>query len=144
MLATAHGFERFGGLTPCLLCLKAREIYWLALGVSVLGLTSGLIYPVAQRLLAALLPLVFAGGCAIALFHVGAEQHWWSGPAACGSGGVVNVLVLDLNTALSTRPHAPRCDDIQWSLFGISMAGWNGMVSLALMAISFKVVLDEQ
>ena len=73
--------------------------------------------------------LLFNSG--IATYHVGVEQHWWIGPEGCtGPGGTPQTLDA-LRAQIAATP-VIRCDDIAFSLFGISMAGYNVLFSLAL------------
>jgi len=134
MLATAHAFERFGGYAPCLLCLKQREVYWVAGAVALVGI--GLLrLPKAQSLrpwLALLIAAIFLFGAGLAAYHAGVEWKWWAGPGACsGGGGSVSSLNMAglLDGTLKVRP--PACDTAAWRLLGLSMAGWNALASLA-------------
>ena len=134
MLATAHAFERFGGYAPCLLCLKQREVYWVAGAVALVGI--GLLRtPKAQSLrpwLALLIAAIFLFGAGLAAYHAGVEWKWWPGPGAClGVGGTVSSLNMAglLDGTLKVRP--PACDTAAWRLLGLSMAGWNALASLA-------------
>jgi disulfide bond formation protein DsbB len=134
MLATAHAFERFGGYAPCLLCLKQREVYWVAGAVALVGI--GLLrLPKAQSLrpwLALLIAAIFLFGAGLAAYHAGVEWKWWAGPDACsGVGGSVSSLNMAglLDGTLKVRP--PACDAAAWRLLGLSMAGWNALASLA-------------
>jgi disulfide bond formation protein DsbB len=138
MLAIAHAFETFGGLAPCTLCLKAREVYWVAL-------TVGLAVFVAQRFIAddrvrrigsLLLAGIFLVGVGVAVYHAGAEWKFWPGPQSCAAGGAgVNLDSLDaILKGAKIKP--PACDEAAWVFLGLSMAGWNGLVSLALTALS--------
>ena len=71
-----------------------------------------------------------AGACsppmasgAIGVFHAGVELGWWEGLTRCTAGGAMSLDEL-MNVPLV------RCDQVQWSLMGISMAGWNAIISL--------------
>lgn len=138
MLATAWGFQLIGGLQPCTLCLYQRWPHWIVLGLSVLAIL------VARRLglrglaiFALLCALVFLTGAGIAGFHAGVEYHWWEGLAACGGGGLndPSMSIDELRERLFATS-VVRCDDVAWSLFGISMAGWNFIASLVFAAAS--------
>jgi disulfide bond formation protein DsbB len=75
----------------------------------------------------------------IAGFHVGVEQHWWEGLEACGAGGVdAGANFDDLKAAILAAPLV-RCDEVPWSLFGISLAGYNFLASAALGLFAFAV-----
>ncbi len=134
MLATAHGFERFGGLFPCPLCLRQREIYWGAIALAFVGLLALRFAPRPQlgRTLNVFLGLVFLTGALIALYHVAVEQGWLL--AQCEGFGTSGDLTLGTD---STPMAAPRCDAPSWRLFGITMAGYNALVSLGLAGLSF-------
>jgi disulfide bond formation protein DsbB len=144
MLASAHGFEHIGGMEPCQLCLRQREAYWAVILVA--SILLALQYSnKAQKFLRigiVILGLVFLGGAMIAGFHVGVELKFWEGPASC-SGTMADLSGLggNLLESLSQPAKAPGCGEVPWSMLGISMAGWNGLISLALAIMSFIVFL---
>ncbi|MGZ0247419.1 MAG: disulfide bond formation protein B, partial [Alphaproteobacteria bacterium] len=78
--------------------------------------------------------LTFAVGAGIALYHTGVEQHWIAGPNSCTGLGSLNqaTTIEDLRQQLLDAP-VVRCDEIPWSLIGVSIAGWNAVASIALM-----------
>jgi disulfide bond formation protein DsbB len=134
MLAIAHAFETFGGLAPCILCLQQRTVYWVAIGVSAVGLVLHWLPTKTRfdRVFCAILAVVFLVGMGIAIRHAGAEWKWWPGPAACAANRVT-VTAADLNAALSgARLKMPSCEEAAWRFLGLSMAGWNAIVSLKL------------
>lgn len=147
MLATAHAFQTFGGYQPCTLCLRQREIYWVAgaLGLAFMVLVR---LPGGPRLRALsdwILGLVFLAGFAVAVYHAGAEWKFWPGPSTCssaGAGGVSAQAMQDLLNGARIRP--PACDQIVWSFAGLSMAGWNAVASLILVAFSAAAALRER
>ena len=137
MLAIAHAFQTFGGLAPCHLCLKQREVYWVALGVSAIAVAAGFtrVGAPAPRIASLILAVVFAYGTYLAAFHAGAEWKWWPAPATCSSTGAVSAA--DLKALLSGAARkAPACDQAPWRLLGLSMAGWNCLVSISLVGLS--------
>lgn len=134
MLATAHGFETFGGLAPCTLCLRQREVYWVALTLAGSGVIVSHVPRLERftRLFGVLLGLVFLAGMAIAVYHAGAEWKWWPGPTTCASTGA-HVSAAALASLLhGAKVTAPHCDVAAWRLLGLSMAGWNVLISLKL------------
>lgn len=139
MLAIAHGFERIGGLPPCYLCLRQREVYWVALTVALIGMIVVRLGPGARlkRLFNAALGLIFLVGAGIAAWHAGAEWGWWPGPSVCAGGGAVSAA--DVMAALNgdERIAPPSCDKALWVFLGLSMAGWNVLISLKLAVLSF-------
>lgn len=135
MLATAHAFERLGGYAPCLLCLKQREVYWVA-GALSLATVLVLRTPVGRQArpwLALALGGVFLFGAGLAAYHAGVEWKWWPGPESC-AGSVGSVSDLDLSGLLdgTLKVAPPACEEAAWRLLGLSMAGWNVLVSLTL------------
>ncbi len=142
MLAIAHAFQTFGGLEPCALCLRQREVYWTAMGVAAAALVLGRFRE--GRPLAAwgagLLAAVFLLGAGVAAYHAGVEWKWWPGPTTCTGGSTANAA--DLMAALGGKQvRAPSCDRAAWVFAGLSMAGWNAIASLILAAGSVVAAL---
>lgn len=138
MLAIAHGFETFGHLPPCHLCLQQRVVYWVAMGVAALGVLAMVARVPADspRLDSLVLAMVFAAGVYLAGFHAGAEWKWWPAPASCASGGA-GVSLADMQALLGGHAHkTPPCDQPAWVFLGLSMAGWNFLASVGLTLIS--------
>jgi disulfide bond formation protein DsbB len=145
MLGSAHAFETFGKLAPCLLCLKQREVYWVTGAVALVAVVLSRT-PWAARVrkpLLVLLGIGFLYGAGLATYHAGAEWKWWPGPEACGGGGVAAAddLVAMLKGA---KIAAPACDKAVWVFLGLSMAGWNALISLGLGVVSFAAALRKK
>lgn len=133
-LGTALASQYWGGLAPCELCLWQRWAYAAAIGALLPGLfVTG--RPGAQAAILAMGGVAFLAGAGIAMFHVGVEQKWWTGLTGCTNPASGATSVEDLLRQLEAAPIA-RCDEIAWSLFGISMAGFNVLASLALAAFA--------
>ncbi|MBK8210571.1 MAG: disulfide bond formation protein B [Rhodospirillales bacterium] len=130
-LASAFAGQYVFGLEPCVLCLWQRVPFAAAAAIAALGLVGWgrrrAVLPIA------LAALVFAIGAAIAFFHVGVQQHWWSSVAGCGGVPVTGMSVEDLSPSALANPPKP-CDVVDWRLLGLSLAGWNTVVSTALTA----------
>jgi disulfide bond formation protein DsbB len=126
VLLVALGFQYLGGLAPCPLCIWQRWPHGIA---ALLGLVI-LAWP--NRGLAMLGMLVMLAGAAIAIYHTGIEADWWSGPVTCSAATGVSDLSTDALTDQLLATPVVRCDEVAWSLWGISMAGWNAIVSLIL------------
>jgi disulfide bond formation protein DsbB len=129
VLGAALLSQYWGGLAPCELCLLERWPWWVAIAIAAIAWLIGdrLALPVPAIVLA----IVFLVGAGIAFYHVGVEQHWFAGPAACtaSDGGATSVDALRAQL-LGKQP--VMCDQAQWSLFGISLAGWNLLASMAM------------
>ena len=132
LLAGAFFFEYVVGLQPCELCLAQRWPYYIAIALALLALLAG---RQAAPWFAGLCLLLFAAGAGLAAYHIGVEQHWIAGPTACtDSGASAARTPEELMKLLSKTP--VRCDEVQWSLAGISLAGWNLLASLALLGFT--------
>ena len=128
LLLGALGFQYLGGLAPCKMCIWQRWPHGIAIALGLVALWAP------SRLLALLGGAVVLVGSGIGLYHVGVEQKWWQGPTTCTSGSISDIAPEDLLNQILAAP-VVRCDEIAWDLMGISMAGWNALVSLALVAI---------
>jgi disulfide bond formation protein DsbB len=129
VLGSAYTFQYWGELPPCILCWWQRYAHMGVLAFAVLALL-----PVGSGLRAVLLlgaAVTALAGAGIAGFHVGVEQHWWQGTAECGSTFGPATSIEEMRQRLLAQP-VVRCDEVAWSLFGISMAGYNVLISLAL------------
>ena len=142
-LAAALGSQYLGGLAPCKLCLWQRVPYGL---VIVIGVGALLWFTGARerRALTWAAALAFAAGAGIALYHSGVEQHWIAGPTSCSGDASLNAAqtVEELRAQLLGTPIV-RCDEIPWSLFGLSIAAWNALASLALAAFCGVTALRQ-
>jgi disulfide bond formation protein DsbB len=125
----AYAFQYLGGLAPCVLCWWQRYAHFAVIGFAVLALLP--VGATARSLLLLGAAAAALTGAGIAVFHVGVEQHWWQGTAECGStiGGATSLD--EMRKMLLAQP-VVRCDEVAWSLFGISMAGYNALISLGL------------
>ena len=137
MLGAAHAFETFGHYAPCHLCLLQRDVYWTALSVGVVGFILGYVRLTwARRAADVLLALIFLGGLGLAAYHAGVEWKWWPGPASC-TGGARAVSAGQLAAFMSgVQKNIVQCDQAAWRMAGISMAGYNAIISLGLVVLS--------
>lgn len=121
LLGGAYGFQILAGLFPCEMCWWQRYAHMAAIGLAVLAF----VLP-GKRLLVALSALALATSAAIGAFHAGVEYGWWQGITRCTSA-----VRFDGGDPLAAIMNAPliRCDVVQWKLFGVSLAGYNFLVS---------------
>lgn len=123
------------GLAPCVLCHWQR---WPYIAAIVLGLAGVALAgrPPALRAMLALAGLAFLTTAGIGAFHVGVEQGWWQGTSECGA--TVSTVGLSVEDALKRLQEAPvvRCDEVQFELFGISMAGFNVIYAVVAGALA--------
>lgn len=123
LLGGALGFQHLGGLHPCEMCLWQR---WPHVAALVLGTMALVVPPAPQRLLVALAALAMLATGAIGIFHAGVEQGWWQGITDCAAPVIGGSLATDIFAV-----PVVRCDAVAWSLLGISMAGYNALISIA-------------
>jgi disulfide bond formation protein DsbB len=129
ILSSAYSAQYIGGLRPCILCLYER-IPWLITGalmlVTILMQFSG----PARRGILLFAGLLMLAGAGLGGYHVGVEQEIFQPPTTCSATTTPSTL-NELKALLETTM-PPRCDEISWSLFGISLAGYNALASLAM------------
>jgi disulfide bond formation protein DsbB len=121
--------QYWGGLAPCELCLMQRWPWVAAIAIALIAIMVG-----GESLLswlALVLTAVFAVGCALAFYHVGVERHWFAGPSACTGAATAADTVETLKARILGQMPV-RCDEPAWSLWGISLAGWNLLASLMM------------
>jgi disulfide bond formation protein DsbB len=132
VLGTALLSQYWGGLVPCELCLLQRWPWRVAIVAAALMWLAGERIPLTAAAL--ILALVFFVNAGLGFYHVGVEQHWFAGPSTCSaSSGLTATTIEELRRQLEATPMV-MCDQVQWSLFGVSLAGWNVVASLALAA----------
>jgi disulfide bond formation protein DsbB len=129
LLGGAFAFQYIGGLAPCQLCLYQRWPHAAAILIGLVALTTG------WRGLAWLGAIAAVATAAIGAFHFGVEQQWWEGLATCTAGSIEGISTADLLNPAADVAAPVRCDAIAWSMLGISMAGWNVIVSLGLAVV---------
>jgi disulfide bond formation protein DsbB len=125
--------EHVGGLRPCELCLYQRWPWYATVALTlVVALVGGRRGGAAAL---ALCGLILLAGAGLAFYHVGVEQHWFAGPGACSGAAAANSVEALKAQIMGTAP--ARCDEVAWSLFGISMAGWNLIASIVVAGYAF-------
>jgi disulfide bond formation protein DsbB len=126
LMAGALGSQYLGGLHPCEMCMWQRWPHYAAIVAAALAILlrrTPLSLPL--TVLAGLLILTSGG---IGVYHAGAEYQWWKGPEHCT--GFARGSGADLMRSILAQPLI-RCDVPQWTLFGISLAGFNAIFSIA-------------
>lgn len=140
-LAFAYTAQFGFNLQPCILCLYQRKPYF---AVIALGLTAAFVAasrPRVARVLLLLCGLCFTVGAGIGLFHTGVEHGWWQGLQACGDATLPeNATLAEMQAYIANRPIV-RCDVAAWKMFGITMSGYNALLSGALAVLTFVLTL---
>ncbi len=132
LMLGAFLFQKIGGMVPCKMCIWQRYPHVLAIFLGLLALTFE------NSKLRIILILAGAASAAttavIGIYHAGVEQKIFDGPTSCTSGAISDLSADDLLNQIMSAPLV-RCDEIPWQLAGISMAGWNAVLSLLLCAL---------
>ncbi|OCC24029.1 disulfide bond formation protein [Croceicoccus estronivorus] len=123
LLAGAYIGQYLFDLYPCEMCWWQRYPHFAAIGLALMGVIAR-----PKRFWFGLAALSILSSGLIGAFHAGVEYGWWEGLTACSSP-----VAMGSGDPLEAVLNAPlvRCDDVQWSLFGISLAGWNFLISTA-------------
>ena len=133
-------FQHVFGYQPCKLCLTQRDPYYVAIP---LGLAAALLPARLARAALWILALIFVVSAGLGAYHSGVEWGFWAGPSDCGGGsGVSAGNVGDfLNQLQKTR--VVSCTEAAWRFLGLSLAGWNVLISLGLAGFAAKAAADK-
>lgn len=143
LLLGAYAFEYIGRMAPCELCLRQRIPHWVALGLGLVAMvpaTRG--HAGRARLLLVLMTLAMTVSAGLGLHHVGVESGWWDYAGACSTLASTG-SAADPFGDIFTVPLV-RCDVPAWTLAGISMAGYNALLSAGLMLVGVAGLLDAR
>lgn len=126
--------QHVGGLHPCEMCYWQRWPHEAAIALAVLAilLRKG---PAGVPLLALAAVAILVSG-AIGVFHAGVEYRWWEGLTTCSTSGISGGSTADILKNIMATP-VVRCDQTQWELFGISLAGFNAIFSIGAALLIF-------
>ena len=145
MILGAYGFQYIGEMEPCEMCYWQRYAYYVAipvLAISILAAADSSQSNIA-RFLIGIAGLAFLVGAGIAGYHAGVEYGWWPGPESCTASGFIADTAEAFLEAIKGRSIV-RCDEVPWSMFGVSMAGYNFFASLGLAGLSLLFALDKK
>lgn len=138
-------FFQYGmGLAPCQMCYWQRHAHKVVIVISVLGLIMKALGNSGKwdRLIIALLGIAFLVSFGLAFWHMGVEYKWWLGPKSCSAiPGSTQINPEDILNALNGSGKMPLCSDAPWDLFGISMAGYNALLSGLAALISIVLII---
>jgi disulfide bond formation protein DsbB len=121
LMAGALGSQYIGGLVPCEMCVWQRWPHYAAIGLALLA------FALPSRAVVALAALAILTSGVIGAWHAGVEYHWWQGLTQCSqipSGGNSNDFIANI-----MKTPLVRCDQAQWTLLGVSLAGYNAIIS---------------
>jgi disulfide bond formation protein DsbB len=129
-------FQYVLGLPPCPLCLEQRLPYYIVIPLSLLLAIGAIVRAPRVLIIVGFLAIIAAMLCSAALgaYHAGVEWLWWHGPTDC-SGPMSDFTAKPLLDQLRTI-RIVRCDEAAWRFLGLSLAGYNALISLALAGIA--------
>lgn len=129
LLGGAMGSQYLGGLHPCEMCYWQRWPHAAAILLAALAFTGPASSDRSRMLTLLAAAAIFISG-AIGFYHAGVELGVFEGVTTCTAGGAMSLDQI-MNVPLV------RCDQVQWAFLGISMAGWNAILSLGGAALIF-------
>ena len=119
----AYYFEYIGGFSPCKLCFWQRYPHFL----NILILPIFYLFQMRSLILIGMMSMLIS--TVLAFYHVGVEQKYWLGPNSCTNYSIEGLTTDQLLDQIMNAPLV-RCDEIAWDFIGVSMAGWNGILSI--------------
>jgi disulfide bond formation protein DsbB len=136
-LGGAWFFQYVLKLPPCPLCLEERIPYHIVIPLSLLMAIAAYSRAPAKLLTVGFVAIGIAVLCNAVLgaYHAGVEWHWWAGPTDC-TGPLTDLKTTGALLDQLQTIHVVRCDEAAWRFLGISLAGYNVLISLALAAIA--------
>jgi len=136
-LMGAWYFQYVLKLAPCPLCLEERLPYYVVGPLALFLAIAALVRAPRQLLAVGFLAIIVAAlyGAALGTYHSGVEWRWWAGPTDC-SGPVTDFTAKGPLLGQLQSVQLVRCDEAAWRFLGLSLAGYNVLISLALAAIA--------
>jgi len=144
-LAGAWIFQ-FSGVVPCELCLKERWPYYAALPIGLSALYASACGGEGgrgSRMLCGLLALLFLASAGFGFYHAGVEWGFWQGPTDC-TGPLQKAGSMDEFWQQLQSVKVVRCDAAALRILGLSLAGWNAVISLFIAALAFKAAVPDR
>ena len=140
MLGMAYFFEYGMGLAPCTMCYWQRVPHGIVIALGVLAVMPFLAQSsLFIRLMLTLGIISLLAGAGIAAWHSGVELKILPGPTACSGGVALDGSPAALLDQLLATP-VVRCDEVPWSLFGLSMANWNMIITAGMAILAWGVL----
>jgi disulfide bond formation protein DsbB len=137
VILLALGFEYLGGYAPCPLCVMQRYAFYAGIPLTFIAMALLAERPRIAAFIFLLVALGFLANAALAAYHAGVEWHFWPGPDTCAGAQNLPTNPAELLKGLESA-RVVRCDEATWRLFGLSFAGWNVLISLALFVLTLQ------
>jgi disulfide bond formation protein DsbB len=137
-IAAAWAFQIIGGYVPCPLCLEQRWSYYATIPIAFFLLWTSSREAILRAGLL-VIALIMLAGAVLAVYHAGIEWRWWQGPQACSGGAGLTGTLPDLSNL-----RVIRCDQAALRILGLSLAGWNALISLLTAGIALAATRRKE
>ena len=138
-LASAYFIEYILAHQPCNLCLIERLPYFFAIIIIFLGLYLNRF----EKFIFISLGLIFASATILSIYHVGIEQGFFEESLVCVANNEINVLNKE-DLLKKFQKIVVSCKDVEFTLFSLSLATINSIISFILSVITFKLFLNYE
>ena len=138
-LSSAYFIEYILNYKPCNLCLIERLPYFLAVIIIFLGISLNRF----EKIIFISLGLIFTSATILSLYHVGIEKGFFEESLVCVSNNEINILNKE-DLLKEFQKTVVSCKDVEFTLFGLSLATINGIISFILSVITFKLFLNYE
>ena len=138
-LSSAYFIEYILNYKPCNLCLIERLPYFLAIIIIFIGISLNRF----EKIIFISLGLIFTSATILSLYHVGIEKGFFEESLVCFSNNEINILNKE-DLLKEFQKTVVSCKDVEFTLFGLSLATINGIISFILSVITFKLFLNYE
>jgi disulfide bond formation protein DsbB len=130
-------FQYVLGYAPCPLCLEQRLPYHIVIPLSLLMAIAAFVRAPRALIAVGFIAIIVAmlSGAVLGGYHAGVEWHWWPGPTDC-SGPLTDLSAKGSLISQLQSIRVVRCDEAAWRFLGISLAGYNVLISLVVAAVA--------
>jgi len=144
-LAGAWYLQIVEQLPPCPLCLQERIPYHVVIPLSLLMAIAALVHAPKKLITVGFAAIIVAvlSNAALGTYHAGVEWHLWAGPTDC-TGPLTDLRAGGSLMSQLQSVHVVRCDEAAWRFLGISLAGYNALISLILAAIAASALVARK
>ena len=140
MLLSAFYLEYFQGALPCDLCITQRWFHALIITYSLISIFILEKLINVKIFILIVLSFTWLASSIAGLYHFGIEMNFWTGPDDCSSN--IDFSKDTLTYLLNKSPI--KCDEIMFKIFGLSLAGWNALLSLLMsLAINYFIIFKR-
>ena len=145
LLVGAWTFQYGFDYPPCTMCYWQRHAHKVVLAIAAVAIALQFGGKPMPKIFNTLLALAFLGSVGMAFWHVGVEYKIFEGPQTCAAGGSLDGFnPNDPLGGLDKKIKGPSCSEALWHFLGLSMAAWNGIISLAGASLMLVLMKDRK